>query len=312
MIRDDPTISPPSEEVWTTRRLLGWMVPHFESKDVESPRIVAEMLLAHVLECDRMRLYMEVDRPASLEEREMLRELVARAARHEPVQYLVGEGMFYGRSFVVDPSTLIPRPSTEAVVDAVLEWGEQSERQSRPLIADIGTGTGCIAITLALQWPEARLIATDVAETALSLARRNAERHGVADRIEFRTGSLLEALGCDGEAFDVIASNPPYIPDHEWGDIAANVKNYEPASALRGGRDGLDFLRPLIASAPARLAPGGLLALEIADCRRDEAIALAEATGMLEGIEVLRDHEQLNRVLRAVRTADQISSPRPG
>ena len=300
MIRDDPSTMSPPEEVWTTRRLLGWMVPHFEAKGVDSARIVAEMLLAHVLECERMRLYMEVDRPASSEERDALRQLVARASNHEPVQYLVGEGWFYGRPFHVDPSTLIPRPCTETLVDAVLHWHRERASDSAPLIFDIGTGTGCIVIALALQIPEARLIGTDMSEAALTLARRNANRHEVADRIELRPGSGLEPLG--GRGADAIVSNPPYIPDHEWDEVAPNVKLFEPASALRGGPDGLEVIRPLIDEAPALLAPGGLLAIEIAACERDEVIQLAERTGELRDIDVLRDHEDLDRVLIAIRS----------
>ncbi len=281
------------------------MVPHFESKGVDSPRIVAEMVLAHVLDCERMRLYMEVDRPATTPEREILRSLVARASRHEPVQYLVGEAWFYGKPYFVDPSTLIPRPSTETLVDAVLKWHEERDETDPPLIVDVGTGTGCVAITLALQLEQAQLVATDVSEAALALARRNAERHGVAERIDFRLGSLLEPLATPPVHPHVIVSNPPYIPDHEWAEVAPNVKQYEPESALRGGVDGLAYIRPLVLGAGPILPPGGFMAIEIADCQRDEALAMAASVEDLASIEVLKDHELLHRVLTAKKSRNR-------
>lgn len=288
-------------ETWTTRSLLRWMTEHFEAKRVDSPRVTAEMLLAHVLECERMKLYMEVDRLASEDERNRLRELVARAARHEPVQYLLGEGQFFGRVFAVNPSTMIPRPSTETILEHLLQ-SIRGEGEKEPLlIADIGTGTGCIAISLAAQLSQARLIATEVSPEALELAASNAERHKVANRIEFRPGSLLEPIADMTGAFDAICSNPPYIPDHEWESIVPNVKDHEPASALRGGTDGMDFIRSLIAGAGALLKPGGRLYLEIATCNRDAVIKLAQQAGNYEDIEVIRDHEGLDRVLSARR-----------
>lgn len=295
-----------SAETWTTRRLLKWMTEHFTLKQVDSPRVVAEMLLASVLGCERLRLYMETDRPASPAELATLRELVARAAKHEPVQYLVGHAWFFGRQFKVNRSTLIPRACTETLVEHVLQWHRVTPGHASPLIADIGTGSGCIAISLALQIPDARVIATDIVPAALELARENARVHGVEDRLEFRTGSSVEPIGAGspalGERFDVICSNPPYIPDHEWTDsVDRNVKGHEPESALRGGGDGLDVIRPLIAGAAGLLTAGGLLAIEIADCQRDAVIELANRTGSLQSVAVLKDHEELWRVLTAER-----------
>ena len=310
-------------EVWTTRRLLKWMTDHFTAKKIDSPRVVAEMLLAHVLGCERMRLYMEVDRPASPPELTQLRELTARAAQHEPVQYLVGEAWFFGRQFHVNRSTLIPRPCTETLVEHAIQWHRLNPGHLNPLIADIGTGTGCIAISLAAQIHTARVIATDVIPEALELAKANATRHKVVDRMEFRLGpgiapfssggaqnqsSIVKgqssiASGPPGERYDIICSNPPYIPDTEWdSQVDRNVKDYEPASALRGGPDGLNVIRPLIAEGPHVLRPGGLLLIEIADSQRDAVIQLAQETGVLGNVAVLKDHEGLWRVLSAVRT----------
>ncbi len=289
-------------ESWTTRRLLGWLTGHFASKGIDSPRLVSEMLLSHVIGCERMRLYMEVDRPATPLELESLRDLVRRASRHEPAQYLVGESWFYGRRFFVDRSTLIPRPSTEALIEHVLQWHRAVPGHADALIADIGTGTGCIAVTLAALIPRARIVATDVAADALALAAENALQHQITDRIEFRQGALLEpleALGLGG--FDVICSNPPYISDPEWEQVAPNVRDYEPASALRGGADGLDVIRPLIAASGRFLRPGGQLAVEIGHAQRDAVIELVKATDAMTTPMVLKDHEGLWRVLVAER-----------
>jgi release factor glutamine methyltransferase len=288
---------------WTTRKLLAWMTSHFEAKGVDSPRVVAEMLLAHVLGCERMRLYMEADRPASPLELSTLRGLVARAAAHEPVQYLVGHAWFFSRRFDVDRSTLIPRPSTETLVEHVLQWLRVTPGHASPLIADIGTGTGCIAISLAVQLPEARIVASDIVPASLDLARRNARTHGVEDRIDFHVGSGFEPLRerFAHERFEVIAANPPYISDAEWGDVPPNVKDYEPASALRGGADGLDVVRGLITGAADHLADGGQLVMEIAASQGKSVLALAhEQLGLGEPV-VLKDHEGLPRVLVTTR-----------
>ena len=287
---------------WTTRRLLTWMTEYFTEREIDSPRVVAELLLSHVIGCERMRLYMEVDRPAAPLELETLRALVKRAGRHEPAQYLVGEWHFFGRTFEVDRSTLIPRPSTETLIEAVLSWHKTAGQSgSEPLIADIGTGTGCIAVTLAAQIPEAHLIATDPVAEALELAERNAARHKVGDRITFASGRGLEPLeaGPPGRRFAVICSNPPYISDAEWEKLEPNVREYEPATALRGGQDGLEIVRPLVAGAGRLLKPGGLLAIEIGHHQKEAALALVKETADLEHGEVLKDTEGFWRVLLA-------------
>ena len=289
-------------ETWTTRRLLEWMTRHFDGKGVDRPRVVAEMLLAHVIGCDRMRLYMEADRPAAPLELSRLHDLVARAARHEPVQYLVGHAWFFGRAFAVSRSVLIPRPSTETLVEHVLQWRRAAPGHAATLIGDLGTGSGCIAVSLAAGLPDAHIVASDTSADALADARRNAEAHGVADRIDFVAGPGLDALHRPGGArYDVICSNPPYISDREWADVAPNVADYEPSDALRGGPDGLDVIRPLIAGAGEMLRPEGQLVVEIADSQRDAAVALVEAVEMLGEPTVLKDHEGLWRVLVADR-----------
>lgn len=289
-----------TNDVWTSRRLLEWMAKHLEAKGIDSPRLTGELLLAHVLNCERLRLYMEVDRPASPRELAALRDGVRRVAAHEPVQYVIGEGWFFARAFTVSRLTLIPRPSTESLVECVV--ADARERGGDAFrIADIGTGTGCLAITLAAELPNAMIVATDLDEETIDLARTNARRHNVLDRIEFRVGSLFAPLSraAGAEQFDYVCSNPPYIPDHEWPDVPPNVRDHEPALALRGGADGLDVIRPLIAGAADHLRPGGRLVLEIAHCHHDLVIELVERADGLSNPRVLTDHEGLWRVLVA-------------
>lgn len=287
-------------EAWTTRTLLKWMTDRFRGRGLDSPRVVAEMLLAHVLGCDRLRLYMEADRPAEPAERQALRGLVARALDDEPAQYLVGRAWFFGREFEVNQDVLIPRPCTEMLVEHAVRFLREAGAAA-PLVADVGTGSGCVAISLAAALPRAgaRVIASDVSEPALAVARRNAERLGVMERVEFRAGAGLEPLRAEAGRIDAILSNPPYISDAEWPEVAPNVSNHEPALALRGGPDGLDAIRPILAGAAALLRPGGLLAVEIAHAQRDAVLEIARRLPGLGGADVHKDHEGLWRMLTA-------------
>lgn len=308
---------------WTTRKLLQWMRDAFTKKGLDSPGLSAELLMAHILGCERLKLYLDVDRPASDEERGRLRDLVTRALNHEPVQYLVGTAWFFGLPLRVDRRVLIPRPSTEVIVEHVLQHARVAhgghgkghgdagaEGAAAPdaalLIADVCTGSGCIAIALAKRLTGARVVATDISGDALEVARGNAERHGVGDRVEFALGDLLAPVlahpvaGAKG-SLDYLVSNPPYIPDHEWDAVEPNVKNHEPHGALRGGSDGLAFVKPVIQNGPELLAPGGQILVEIAACTAAEVLTLARANPLLTDARILHDHEGLARVLVARR-----------
>jgi release factor glutamine methyltransferase len=287
-------------EAWTTKRLLAWTTQAFEQHGIDSPRISAEMLLAHVLGVARLKLYMDPDRPASDLERAAYRDLVERALADEPVDYLVGQAPFFSMMFKVSPAVLVPRPSTETVVEHVLQHARRTPGFAAPSVADVCTGSGAIAVALARQFKRdkspATVVATDLYDDALAVARENAERHGVADRIDYRQGDLLAPLA--GERFSYLVSNPPYIPDREWDAVAPNVKDHEPTHALRGGADGLDLVRPLIAGALGHLRDPGQVVIEIASVQKDAAIALARDAG-LRNAAVLVDHEHLPRVLVA-------------
>lgn len=290
-------MTPPAQtqETWTTRRLLAWIADALQKRGLESPRLSAEILVTHVLGCERLALYTDADRPAAPEERERLRDLVRRALGHEPIQYLTGGAWFFGLQLRADRRALIPRPSTETIVEQVLQTERQAARGRPVRIADVCTGSGCIAIALAKHLRDAEIVASDLSPEALALASENVERTGVAARVRLVKGSLLEPLAGLGP-FDWVVSNPPYIPDHEWGEVAPNVKDHEPHLALRGGADGMDLVGPVIAGAIGVLAPGGRLLVEIASCTAGRCVEAAGAAG-LAGVRVLKDHEGLDRVL---------------
>jgi release factor glutamine methyltransferase len=254
---------------------------------------------------------LDPDRPATPLERQTLRALVARALAHEPVHYLVGEKWFYGLPIHVDRRVLIPRPATETIVDTVLRHVKAQPGFGGPkgegvVLADVCTGSGCIAVAILKYLPGARAIATDISPDALEVARQNAARHSVADRIEFLLGDLLTPLQNHPAAgrqagLNYLVSNPPYIPDHEWAAVAPNVKNHEPEQALRGGADGLTYVRPVLAGAAELLRPGGLALVEIADSTAEAARELASQVPGLETPEILTDIEGYPRVIMARR-----------
>ncbi len=247
-------------EIWTPLKLVAWTQEFFARKGVDAPRLTAEVLLAHALSCDRVRLYLDFDKPIGDAELARYRELVRHRAEGEPTAYLVGHREFYGRSFAVDARVLVPRPETELVVEAALAALPEGGRA-----LDLCTGSGIIAVSLALARPGATVVATDVSEDALAVARENAARLGA--RVEFATGDLWAAVHGDAR-FDVIASNPPYVPAGELPGLSREVRR-EPCIALDGGGDGLAVLRRVIAGAPSRLVPGGTLVVEMHESHRE-------------------------------------------
>ena len=380
-----------SGDEWTIRRLLAWTTPYLRERSVGSPRTVVEILLAEVLGVERLRLYMEPDRVLSAEELARLRGLVARAGRHEPVQFLVGRWPFFGRDFEVAPCTLIPRPATETLVERALEW-YRARGGGDAQVLDLCTGSGCVAISFflaarAIARPEGvgcrpldrargatdavrlregegvreatssrpgegaltfdpegrviertdddastadgagrgmepaggsdlaergaaarraaalRVVGTDIVGAAVELACRNAGQLG-AGSVEFRVGDLWDAAPVGAfAAFDAVISNPPYVTDEEFAVLDANVREYEPASALRGGRDGLDVVRRIVAGAAGRIRPGGLLAIEVG-WKHGDAVRALLAGGPWSGVRVDKDHEGIDRVVSALRVPE--------
>ncbi len=267
-------------EVWTTMRLLQTSARYLAEKGSPSGRLDAELLLAHVLKTERIRLYVDFDKPVTDAERAAYRELVRRRAAGEPVAYLIGEKEFYGRVFRTDRRALIPRPETELLIDAVLRL--RPDRDAAWTAADLGTGSGAIAVTLAAEYPQATVHAVEVDEAALALARENAEAHGVSERIRFHSGSWVEPLA--GLTFDFVVANPPYIAD---GDprVEPGVKEYEPHVALYAGPTGLEAITVLADGLPTLLRDGGFWACEFGAGERDAIADLLAARGWAPAFE---------------------------
>ncbi|AEI68384.1 peptide chain release factor N(5)-glutamine methyltransferase [Corallococcus macrosporus] len=279
-----------SSEPWTIRRVLAWTTQHFEKRQVDAPRLTAEILLSHVLELSRVRLYVDLDRPLSKEELGAYRALIERRMAGEPTQYLTGVREFYNRPFKVDARVLIPRPETELLVEAALRM---LPRDAPGRALDVCTGSGCIAISLAAERPQATVTATDLSPDACALARENAQALGVADRVTVLQGDLFAPVPA-GERFQVVVSNPPYIASGEIPGLSAEVRR-EPKLALDGGPDGLVAVRRVVTGARQWLEPGGLLAMEIGEDQGPAVLEFLRAAGYADA-RVEKDLERRERM----------------
>ena len=253
-----------STERWTIMRLLTWTEDFFRQKGLETPRLEAQILLAYVMKCDRIHLYTRTEEEPDEATRTGFRELIRKRAEGMPVAYLVGYREFYSQRFEVTPAVLIPRPETELLV---LKGLDLIAKLPHPKVLDVGTGSGCIAITVARQAKTAAVTAIDRSKSALDVAVRNAQRLEAADRIRFLEGDLFGPLKA-GESFDLILSNPPYVSKDEYAVLDKSVRDFEPREALLAGADGLDVHRRLIPGAIPFLDAGGLLAVEIGSAQQ--------------------------------------------
>lgn len=286
--------------VWTIEAVLRWTTDDLRSRGVDSPRLDAELLLAHALATTRIQLIVEAQRPLDSRELGLLRELVKRRRAREPMAYILGEREFYGRPFRVDRRVLIPRPDTEALVDVALERTRPLSMCMRAL--DLCTGSGCVAITLARERPTSFVLGTDKSEEALVLARENALRLG-AYNVALGLSDLFGALESRDPGltpacrFDLVTANPPYVPASDIALLEPDVRDFEPRLALDGGNDGLATLRRVIAGAPAHLvSSGGVLAVEVGAGEAGAVVALFEEAGFRD-VEVRRDYGRVERVV---------------
>lgn len=267
-------------------------------KGVESPRLQTELLLAHVLQLPRMKLYLNFDRKLTAAELDSLRTLVQRRGQREPLQHLVGTTSFCGFEIAVNRHVLIPRPETELLAEA--GWNFLATLKAQPATAlDFGTGSGCIAIALAAKCPSVRIVAVDISPEALKAAQENSTRNGVAERVEFRLGNGFAALNAE-ERFDLIISNPPYIASAEIETLQPEVRDFDPRSALDGGADGLDFYRQLATDAGRFLKPHGKLMVEFGDGQA-AAISAIFTTQNWNVEAVIEDYSRRERFLTATR-----------
>jgi release factor glutamine methyltransferase len=264
----------------------------------DTPRLDAEVLLAHTLDRDRAWLYAHPEQILSSYQLGTYQSLVSRRARREPVAYLTGHKEFFGLEFIVTPDVLIPRPETERLVELALQW--VAATSSSPIIADVGTGSGAIAVTLAVHLPHAFVVATDTSPAALVVAQRNAARHGVADRVRYVQGDLLAPLA--GRYTYFIVANPPYLSQAELAAAPPEVARWEPRAALDGGPDGLSVIRHLLVMAAERLHPGAALLVEIGASQGAEVLQLARRHFPQATVEIARDDAERDRLL-AVRHA---------
>lgn len=284
-------------ETWTVGRLLTWTTDWLASRGSESPRLDAEVLLAHVRGCPRIALYTAFDTPVADAERSRFRELVKRRGEGEPVAYLVGSKEFFSLPFAVNKGVLVPRPETEGLVVRTLDL---CKALTAPRIIDVGTGSGAIAVTLAKHLPHAVVVATDISPEALAVARDNAARHGVAERIRFVECDLMAAAEAAGP-WDVIVSNPPYVREDEFESLPRDVRLHEPRTALVSGPTGVEVVARLAAAAAESLAPGGWLLVEIGPAVAAAAEAVLDAQAGLVREPTLPDIAELPRIVQARR-----------
>lgn len=277
-------------DVWTPLKLLAWTQGYFARASVDAPRLTAEVLLAHALGCERIRLYLDFEKPVVEAELARFRALVKRRAEGEPTAYVVGAKEFYGRSFRCDARALVPRPETELLVQAALE----RLPSDGGVALDLCTGSGCVGVTLALERPGARVVATDLSADAVALAEENAQALGA--ELELLRGDLFAPVPADLR-FHVVAANPPYVPTAEMPGLARELHR-EPALALDGGADGLAVTRRLVAEAPARLRPGGALVVEMHESHAGALPALCLQAGFATA-EARRDLAGLPRLVVA-------------
>lgn len=290
-------------ETWTVGRLLDWTRKFLADHGADSPRLDAEVLLAAARGCKRIDLYTAYTEVPSDDVRTRFRELVRQRAAGTPVAYLVGTREFYSLEFRVTPDVLIPRPETEFVILQLLDDARARRAEApTPRIADVGTGSGILAIVAARELPSAEVIALDISPPALAVARENAQRHGVAARIEFHQGDLLSMLP-ETPSLDYVLSNPPYVRTVEMATLAPEVRDHEPHLALEAGPAGTEVIERLLAQTVPRLKPGGLWICEISPQLAQPAQELVASHSALEWLPLRKDLAGLARVVTARRKA---------
>ncbi len=289
---------------WTVKSTLEWTTGYLERKGDEHPRLSAEWLLCAATGMSRVEVYMNYDRPLDAAELATLHAGVERRGRGEPLQYVTGEMPFRHIVLKCAPGVLIPRPETEVLVDCVLDYldalvlGEGDTAS----VLEVGTGTGCIALSLAGERPFVRVSATDVSPDAVALAGRNRDALGLDGPVELFLTDLADGVpGAEDAAFDVLVSNPPYIPSALVEELPAEVGGFEPRLALDGGPDGLDVFRRIVALAGTALKPGGLLACELHEECLEQACDEAVSGGLLQNARIVKDLAGKNRILLAER-----------
>jgi release factor glutamine methyltransferase len=289
-------------QAWTIQKLLDWMVSCFTEKDIDSPRLTAELILSFVLQMERIELYTHFDEVVGKPQLDKLHNLVKRCLQNEPVQYLTSRCEFYSLSFKVAPGCLIPRPETELLVERAIDF--LRGRTGTQYVCDLCTGCGCIAAAIAKNFPDAKIIATDICDKALSVAAENIKKHNLSERVELLQGDLFEPVisQLDVKEFDLIVCNPPYVSETEYEKLDTKVKNYEPKLALDGGQDGLDIYRRIATEAGGHLKKEGAVILEIGYLQGGGVKELLEETNAFSPIKIEKDFNNNDRIITAIRS----------
>jgi release factor glutamine methyltransferase len=289
---------------WTIQKLLNWTAEYLTNKGVDSPRFSAELLLSHTLGLKRIELYTQFDKQVPQQQLDLLHGLVKRAGLHEPVAYLTGKTEFYSLELDISGDCLIPRPETELLVQRAIEF--LRTRSGIQYVCDLCTGSGCIAVAIAKNVPDARVTATDISAAALEVAARNAEKHRLMEQVRLLCGDLFEPIiqQLDVTQFDLIVCNPPYVSTAEYEKLDKNVKDYEPESALLAGADGMDVYRRIIKKVDEFLKPSAELMLEIGHAQGSAVRELLEQTGTFAQIKIEKDLHDNDRIV----TASKMSS----
>lgn len=287
--------------IWTIQKLLNWTAEYLTDKGVDSPRLSADLLLSHTLGLKRIDLYTQFDKQVPQQQLNMLHDLVKRAGLHEPVAYLTGMTEFYSLELYITPDCLIPRPETELLVQRAIEY--LRTRSGIQYVCDLCTGSGCIAVAIAKNFPEARVTATDISSAALAIAARNVEKHRLNEQIRMLCGDLFEPIiqQLDVNQFDLIVCNPPYVSTGEYEKLDKNVKDYEPESALLAGADGMDVYRRIIEKVYEFLKPSAALILEIGYSQGPAVRKLLEQNCDWAEIKIEKDPHDNDRVVTAIK-----------
>jgi release factor glutamine methyltransferase len=290
------------EESWTILKLLDWTTDYFEKHNVSEPRSSAEVLLAHVLSQERLFLYLNYDRPMEPQELSAYRACIKRRLAGEPSQYITGTQEFWSLPLRLSPDVLIPRPETEILVEAAVDFVRHDlASEENFAILDLGTGSGAIAIALARELPGATIVAVDLSLPALQVARENAKLNQVEKQLHFVQGDMLTGIPGASEKLDLVVSNPPYVSQAEFHQLPREILDYEPRHALDGGPDGLAAVRQIIAEAPVVLRRGGGLLLEMGDGQAETVSILVRESQKYKSFRILKDYRGIDRVLVAVR-----------
>lgn len=281
-------------QTWTVGDLIRWAAGYLNQRQVSAPRLSGELLLAQVLGCQRLDLYLRFDQPLGPEDLAAFKALILRRREHEPVAYILGRREFYGLELAVGPGVLVPRPESEHLVEEALARLAGAEA---PRILDLCTGSGAVALALAQALPAAQVVACDLSERALTYARQSAENLGLGGRVTWLQGDLWEPVAAAGGFFELITANPPYVSQAEWDHLPAEVRDYEPQEALLAGPEGLDYLRAIIAGAGAHLRAQGWLLTEIGAGQGPAVRRLTKEAGIFSEITLVKDLAGLERVL---------------